>query len=235
MFRLFRGVGMFPRVRSGRGISNPGVGIYSEGGRLGVPGDARYTWSEVQRTENGHDAIDASVDFTILQGWQSVKPTGASIGDGRVLHVTGFGFSMSTGYVCAFSSLGTANVSGYDAEHQTVAVVTNSTHLTCSPSTHIGEATYPYALITLFTFVGGTIVSISKDGPPSFFEFLPAFKSILPTTASASQNLLLSKNLLLLHFPPGQMHACIAPAQRHTDKHACLSAAFVILNRPLAI
>jgi hypothetical protein len=233
VFRLFRGVGMFPKVRSGSGISDPGVGVLSEGGRLGFPGDARYTWSEVQRTENGQDAIDSSVDFTILQVWRSVKPTRASIGDGRVLHVSGFGFSTSTGYVCAFSSLG--NVSGYDAEHQTAAVVTNSTHLTCSPSTHVGEATYPRALISLFTSVGGTIVPISKDGPPSFFEFLPAFKSILPTTASASQNLLLSKNLLPSHFSPGQMHACIAPAQIHTDKHAPLSAAFVILNRPLAI
>jgi hypothetical protein len=39
-------------------------------------------------------------------------------------------------------------------------------------------------------------------------------------------------------LPDKCMHACIAPAQIHcihTDKHAPLSAAFVILNRPLAI
>jgi len=185
-FRLFRGIGSFSKIHTSGGTQGAGV-------ILDVPGDERYSWTEVQRTENGQDILATGITFTFLQVWQSIKPTRAAIGDGTVIYVTGFGFSTSAKYACAFSSLGTGNISGYDAEHQAVAVVTNSTHLTCSPSTHIGEETFPLALISLLTSVGET-VSIRKDGPPSSFQFLPAFTSISPTSAAANQNFLLSKN-----------------------------------------
>ena len=61
-FRLFRGIGSFSKIHTSGGTQGAGV-------ILDVPGDERYSWTEVQRTENGQDILATGITFTFLQVW----------------------------------------------------------------------------------------------------------------------------------------------------------------------
>lgn len=184
-FRLYRGLS---KSTSSNYSSSSTTNMLSDNGLIDVPGDLRHNWSEVARTENSLDTSFSGVPFDFWEGWQSAEPTRSVIGDGTAIQIQGFGFDPSATYVCAFSRLGTENVSGFRAEHQAAALVTNSTHLTCTPSSHIGEATFPVSLLSLFSVdSGGALKPLTKEGPPRTFVFLSAFTSISPTAAVAQQ------------------------------------------------
>lgn len=102
-------------------------------GKIDVPGDARYTWREVQRVNRVGDANTVGIPFAFLEGWLSLSPTSGAVGDGTVISIFGFGFDSAARYVCAFSSVGSGNVSRYLAEHQAEAAAVNHTHICCTP------------------------------------------------------------------------------------------------------
>jgi len=113
-FRLFRGLVITPGGGEGGG-GNAG------GEEMGVPGDTRYSWSEVEHMKDGVNQTSNGIAFEFVQGWLSLSPSRGAIGDGTVINIVGFGFNTSSRYVCAFSSTATGNISGYSAAHQAIA------------------------------------------------------------------------------------------------------------------
>ena len=145
-----------------------------------IPGDTRYTWREVQRTLHGQATNQTDMPFDMLEGWYSLAPIRAAVGDGTVVNVKGFGFNKGSAYRCAFSSA-TSNVSGYLEQHQAVATVLNDTQLSCTPAARVGKDTFPLALVSIFRQISySNLQALVKLGPSTYFEFQPAFNKIVP-------------------------------------------------------
>ena len=87
-----------------------------------VPGDARYIWEELQLTIKGVDT-SGGIPFDWLQGWLSLAPSCAVIGDGTPVQIYGYGFNSTAQYVCVFSGTGHGNISTYSDELQVPAGV----------------------------------------------------------------------------------------------------------------
>jgi len=85
-----------------------------------LPGDPRYIWEELQLTIKGVD-MSGGIPFDWLQGWLSLAPSCAVIGDGTPVQIHGYGFNSTAPYVCVFSGTGHGNISTYSDELQVPA------------------------------------------------------------------------------------------------------------------
>ena len=167
----------------------------------------------VQRTVSTNAAHPLSLPFIFTKGWKSLRPTEGTITDNSLIHITGFGFNVSSAYVCIFSRTNDTVAKRYGHRHTSVnqnvtAKVHNSTLLTCPVEQAVGKATFPLALVTILEIgEDSAAMSVYKQGDPEHYSWMPTWLSVQPSRAFASGGDVVQ--ILGIGFPAHTFYECV--------------------------